>query len=285
MRLEWIFAKKIVLCLLILLNVILFFLNSNQIQNYNIASHKKTDIIYVLQNFGLTLDPSIDLARSTSERLKVSSFSFTDDVISKAFFQDEEIVSVKNDNDTLEYESESFGLSLSGNTGLVKKKIDKTSQAATTLSTDEMIALADDTKQKLESVFGELHQTSMEVTESTCLIEYVNLHKGSVLFSNFFGIVIDNHGNLSIPFQYFDLIGTEVESKNIIGVDEALFSFMRSFQKEGYITNVTEGYYLPNQESVYFDDVELYLEPCYQISLQDDPTLYLIAGYSGERIL
>lgn len=282
---EWGLAKKIVLYLLIVLNVILFFLNSNQIENYNIAAHKKTDIISVLQNFGLTLNPAIELSRSTTERLKVGSFSFTDDIISEAFFQDEEIVSVKNYGDTVVYESESFGLSLSGNTGLVKKKVDETPRNATTISVDEMIALAEDTKQKLESVFGELHQTSIEITDSTCLVECVSLYEDSVLFSNFFGIVIDNYGNLSIPFQYFQLIGTEVESKNILGVDEILFSFMRSFQKEGHIISVTEGYYLPNQESVYLNDVELYLEPCYQILLQDDSATYLIDGYQGEPIV
>lgn len=282
---EWVFAKKIVLCLLIVLNVILFFLNSNQIENYNIAAHQKTDIISVLQNFNLTLDPTIELSRTATERLKVGSFSYSEEVISQAFFQNEDIVSVQNSLGHTVYTSESFLMTLSGNTGRVMQHADFDPHHTTIQSVDDMIALAENTKDRLESVFGELQQTYVATAGSDYVVEYVSLYKGSAIFSNYFTITIGDDGRVSIQFQYFDLLGTEIESKNIISVDEALFSFMRTFQQEGHITSVSIGYYLPNQDSAYLDDVELYLEPCYEISLLDHPTSYLIEGYHGERIV
>lgn len=279
---EWVFAKKIVLCLLIVLNVILFFLNSNQIENYNIASHKKTEIISVLENFGLTLDSSIDLSRTASARLKVGSFSYTEEVISKAFFQNEPIISTENKRGAIAYESDSFLLELSGNTGLFWQKLSPTTQ----IESEEMaLQVANQMKEQLVSVFGELQQLRFEKTDTGYVVEYFGVYKENVLFSNYFTIAIGETGKVSMQFQYFDLIGTEVESKSVIDVDKALFSFVRAFQKEGHITNVTEGYYLSNKETAFLEEVELYLEPCYQISLEGDPTIYLIEGYNGEKIV
>ncbi len=281
---EWAGAKRFVIVLLLILNVVLFGLNIQQKRDNTMTSAQEKAIFEVLSQNGITLYTDLNIDAQPMSRLEAKVPSYTKEDLETAIFNGEKTkVSI---GAKIVYKSENKTLTLEGDKGsFTDQAVDK---GLVILSKEKAIKLAQQKMEQMKPIFGEFESCYSYKEEDGWRIDFCSLYKDQAIFSNYFSFFVSDNGIYQFNFTYCEIIGMSQEKKDIYMIDEALMTFMREWNKRGdasdaAIQKLELGYDLMEQGSA-VTGTGLYLEPCYRIYLMEDSEPYLVNAYTCQIV-
>ncbi|WP_312070901.1 two-component system regulatory protein YycI [Anaerotignum propionicum] len=281
---EWTVAKRFVIILLVIINVVLAGLNMKQKQDNSMSSSQEKAIFQVLSQNGITLYTDLNIDIHPMNRLEARVPSYSKEELETVFF-DGEKTKVSPGTKTI-YKGESKTLVLSGDRGSFTDQSIKKGVSA--LGKEDAIKQAERKMEKMKRVFGNYDLSYVSKTEEDWQVEFSSVQDDRSIFSNHFTFFVSDEGLYQVDFTYCEITGTTQEKKDIYMADEALLTFMREWNKgdaarDAAIQKIELGYDLLEQgEAV--SGTGLYLEPCYRIYLMEEREPYLVNAYTCQIV-
>ncbi|MEA5056844.1 MAG: two-component system regulatory protein YycI [Anaerotignum propionicum] len=281
---EWTVAKRFVIILLVIINVVLAGLNMKQKQDNSMSSSQEKAIFQVLSQNGITLYTDLNIDIHPMNRLEARVPSYSKEELETVFF-DGGKTKVSPGTKTI-YKGESKTLVLSGDRGSFTDQSIKKGVSA--LGKEDAIKQAERKMEKMKRVFGNYDLSYVSKTEEDWQVEFSSVQDDRSIFSNHFTFFVSDEGIYQVDFTYCEITGTTQEKKDIYMADEALLTFMREWNKgdaarDAAIQKIELGYDLLEQgEAV--SGTGLYLEPCYQIYLMEEREPYLVNAYTCQIV-
>lgn len=281
---EWTVAKRFVIILLVIINVVLAGLNMKQKQDNSMSSSQEKAIFQVLSQNGITLYTDLNIDIHPMNRLEARVPSYSKEELETVFF-DGGKTKVSPGTKTI-YKGESKTLVLSGDRGSFTDQSIKKGVSA--LGKEDAIKQAERKMEKMKRVFGNYDLSYVSKTEEDWQVEFSSVQDDRSIFSNHFTFFVSDEGLYQVDFTYCEITGTTQEKKDIYMADEALLTFMREWNKgdaarDAAIQKIELGYDLLEQgEAV--SGTGLYLEPCYRIYLMEEREPYLVNAYTCQIV-
>ncbi|AMJ42238.1 two-component system regulatory protein YycI [Anaerotignum propionicum] len=281
---EWTVAKRFVIILLVIINVVLAGLNMKQKQDNSMSSSQEKAIFQVLSQNGITLYTDLNIDIHPMDRLEARVPSYSKEELETVFF-DGGKTKVSPGTKTI-YKGESKTLVLSGDRGSFTDQSIKKGVSA--LGKEDAIKQAERKMEKMKRVFGNYDLSYVSKTEEDWQVEFSSVQDDRNIFSNHFTFFVSDEGIYQVDFTYCEITGTTQEKKDIYMADEALLTFMREWNKgdaarDAAIQKIELGYDLLEQgEAV--SGTGLYLEPCYRIYLMEEREPYLVNAYTCQIV-
>ncbi len=281
---EWTVAKRFVIILLVIINVVLAGLNMKQKQDNSMSSSQEKAIFQVLSQNGITLYTDLNIDIHPMNRLEARVPSYSKEELETVFF-DGGKTKVSPGTKTI-YKGESKTLVLSGDRGSFTDQSIKKGVSA--LGKEDAIKQAERKMEKMKRVFGNYDLSYVSKTEEDWKVEFSSVQDDRSIFSNHFTFFVSDEGIYQVDFTYCEITGTTQEKKDIYMADEALLTFMREWNKgdaarDAAIQKIELGYDLLEQgEAV--SGTGLYLEPCYRIYLMEEREPYLVNAYTCQIV-
>jgi regulatory protein YycI of two-component signal transduction system YycFG len=281
---EWTVAKRFVIILLVIINVVLAGLNMKQKQDNSMSSSQEKAIFQVLSQNGITLYTDLNIDIHPMNRLEARVPSYSKEELETVFF-DGGKTKVSPGTKTI-YKGESKTLVLSGDRGSFTDQSIKKGVSA--LGKEDAIKQAERKMEKMKRVFGNYDLSYVSKTEEDWQVEFSSVQDDRSIFSNHFTFFVSDEGIYQVDFTYCEITGTTQEKKDIYMADEALLTFMREWNKgdaarDAAIQKIELGYDLLEQgEAV--SGTGLYLEPCYRIYLMEEREPYLVNAYTCQIV-
>lgn len=281
---EWAGAKRFVIVLLLILNVVLAGLNIQQKQDNIMTASQEKAIFEVLSQNGITLYTDLNIDAKPMYRLEAKVPSYNKEDLENIIFGGEKTkVSMGT---RIIYKTENKTLTLVGDKGtFVDKTVEK---GLVDLSKEDAVDLAEQKMEQMELVFGK-YEFCYSVKEADgWRIDFCSIYKDKVVFSNHFSFFVSDQGIYQMNFTYCEITGMTQEKKDICMADEALMTFMQEWKKrdnaqDAAIQKLELGYDLMEQgEAV--AGTGLYLEPCYRIYLMEESEPYLVNAYTCQIV-
>ena len=281
---EWTVAKRFVIALLLIINVVLAGLNMKQSQDNTMTSAQEKAIFEVLSQNGITLYTDLNIDAEPMYRLEARVPSYSKEELESVFFNGEK-TKVSVGTKTV-YKGETQTLTLVRDKGtFTDQSIEK---GLNILSKEDAIKQAEDKMDEMKSIFGDYDLSYVSKLESGWRIEFSSVHEDKIIFSNHFSFFVSDEGIFQIDFTYCEIVGISEEKKDIFMADEALLTFMREWNKgedtqDAAIQKLELGYDLLEQgEAV--AGTGLYLEPCYRIYLMEERKPFLVNAYTCQIV-
>ncbi|MBQ7103621.1 MAG: hypothetical protein IJN89_06145 [Anaerotignum sp.] len=278
---EWGNAKKFVIVLLVIINVVLAGLNYKQRQGNNMTSAQERAIFEVLSQNGITLYTELPADGASMTRLEVELPDYSKETLERLFFGGEKTTVTVKDSQVL-YRNAYASLTLDGAHGLFKKAgVEEGKEGMTKADAQkEAQRFIDGT----EHFFGVYDEPVVTEKENGYRVDFFGLHKRENVFANYFSIIVTRGGIRQIEFEYCPVAGHSGEKKELAFADEALLTFMREWKKNGTAEQATihhiELGYDKVERSTAAVDGAIYLDPCYRIYLMEEEEPYLVNGYT-----
>ena len=278
---EWGNAKKFVIVLLVIINVVLAGLNYKQRQGNNMTSAQERAIFEVLSQNGITLYTELPADGASMTRLEVELPDYSKETLERLFFGSEKTTVTVKDSQVL-YRNAYASLALDGAHGLFKKAgVEEGKEGMTKADAQkEAQRFIDGT----EHFFGVYDEPVVTEKENGYRVDFFGLHKRENVFANYFSIFVTRGGIRQIEFEYCPVAGHSGEKKELAFADEALLTFMREWKKNGTAEQATihhiELGYDKVERSTAAVDGAIYLDPCYRIYLMEEEEPYLVNGYT-----
>lgn len=282
---EWGNAKRFVVILLVLLNVLLAGLNYRQQQENTMTSSQERAIFEVLSQNGITMYTDLLTDSQPMARLSAEIPAYSKETLERIFFGGEK-TTVTEGADQVIYRGQdstlivqgAYGLLTRDNVALGKEELTK---AAAQRTAEKFIG-------QTEYFFGTYEEPMVTEEEDGFRVRFYGTYKREKIFSNVFSILVTQDGIREIAFNYCPIQGYYGEKKDICYSDEALLTFMRQWrknevQKEATINRVELGYTLMERTSN-GGTAQIYLEPCYRIYLMEETEPYLINAYTCQIV-
>lgn len=281
---EWTVAKRFVIILLVIINVVLAGLNMKQRQDNSMSSSQEKAIFQVLSQNGITLYTNLNIDTHPMDRLEARVPSYTKEELEAVFF-DGGKTKVSPGTKTV-YKGENKTLVLSGDRGSFTNQLIK--KGLQTLSKEDAIKQAENKMEKMKRVFGNNDLCYVSKSQEGWQIEFSSVGNDKSIFSNHFSLFVSDEGIYQIDFTYCEITGTTQEKKDIYMADEALLTFMREWNKgdnvrDAAIQKIELGYDLLEQGAA-VSGTGLYLEPCYRIYLMEEREPYLVNAYTCQIV-
>ncbi len=283
---EWTVAKRFVIALLLIINVVLAGLNMKQSQDNTMTSAQEKAIFEVLSQNGITLYTDLNIDAQPMYRLEARVPSFSKEELEAAFF-DGEKTKVSVGTKTV-YKGESQTLTLVRDKGtFTDQSIEK---GLSILSKEDAMKQSEDKMDQMKPIFGNYELCYASELEEGWQVEFSSVQEDKIIFSDHFSFFVSDQGIYQIDFTYCEIMGTSDEKKDICMTDEALLTFMREWErnkgentKDAAIQKLELGYDLLEQgEAV--PGTGLYLEPCYRIYLMEEREPYLVNAYTCQIV-
>ncbi|WP_304507098.1 two-component system regulatory protein YycI [Anaerotignum sp.] len=281
---EWAGAKRFVIVLLLILNIILAGLNIQQKRDNTMTSAQEKAIFEVLSQNGITLYTDLNIDTKPMYRLEAKVPSYSKEDLEAAIF-DGEKTKVSVGTKTV-YKTENEILTLEGDKGtFVDKTVEK---GLINLNKEAAIKLAEHKMQQMEPIFGEYELCYSFKEEDGWRIDFCSIYKDEVVFSNHFSFFVSDQGIYQLDFTYCEITGMTQEKKEICMEDEALMTFMQEWNKrdsaeDAAIQKLEIGYDLMEQGQAVMG-TGLFLEPCYRIYLMEESEPYLVNAYTCQIV-
>ena len=278
---EWGNAKKFVIVLLVIINVVLAGLNYRQRQENTMTSAQERAIFEVLSQNGITMYTELPTDAASMSRLEVELPEYSKETLERLFFGSEKTtVTVKGSQNL--YRNEYASLVLDGAHGLFKNATVATGKGELTKADAQREAqkFIDGT----EHFFGTYEEPVVKEEEEGFRVDFYGVHKRENVFANYFSILVTQDGIKEIEFEYCPVVNYSGEKRELAFSDEALLSFMREWKKTGSAEQATihriELGYDKTERSTASTDGAIYLDPCYRIYLMEEEEPYLVNAYT-----
>jgi len=282
---EWSGAKKIVVVLLVVLNIVLAGLNFYQRSDSSMTGSQERAIFEVLSKNGITIYTELLTDVVPMYRLETGAPQFRKEVLEEIFFDGAKTV-VTLGTDNYMYTGSDRILIIDGNKG--ELIFDDMATRADEITRQEAASLARSFLRKCEAEFGGYTESVVFDTEYGWMLVYCAEYRGTSVFSKYFTFYIGDDGIYRVDFSYYAIHGYGGDVQDVLACDEALLAFMRKWKECGNaeratIQNIEIGYELPLSEEAETGSV-YYLEPHYRITLANEAEQYLVNGYSGQVV-
>lgn len=281
---EWTGAKRFVIVLLIIINVVLAGLNIKQSQDNTMTAAQEKAIFEVLSENGISMYTDLKIDAQPMDRLEADVPTYVKEDLEAAVF-DGEKTRVSLGTQKI-YKTDTKMLTLDGDRGIF---LDETiEKGLTDFSKADAIKLAERKMKGMEDLFGHSQLSYVSKEEDSWKIEFCTTYKGNIIFSNKFTFYVSDMGLYEFDFTYCQITGIRQEKKDICLADEALLTFMREWKKRDETKNAAIqklelGYDLLEQGTA-VAGTGLYLEPCYRIYLMEESNPYLVNAYTCQIV-
>ncbi len=284
---EWGNAKKFVIILLVLLNVLLAGLNYRQKRENTMSAAQERAIFEVLSQNGITMYTNLPTEHTSMSRLAAEIPSYSKETLERLFFGGERTtVTVKNDR-TL-YRGQEAALTLEGSYGCWQKESVATGKEGLTAA--EAQRAAEKFISGTEHFFGTYGDPMVLEEAEGFRVNFYGLYKREPVFSNYFSLLVTRDGIREIAFNYCPIKGYSGEKQEISYSDEALLTFMREWKKaekkqgEATIHRIELGYDQMENNTVSTGMSAISLEPCYRIYVMDEAEPYTVNAYTCQIV-
>lgn len=281
---EWSGAKRFVIVLLIILNIVLAALNIQQKQDNTMTAAQERAIFEVLSENGITMYTDLKIDAKPMYRLEAKVPSYSKEDLEASIFNGEKTrVSLGTQ---LIYKTDTKTLTLEGDMGtFIDKSIGK---GLKTLTKAEATKIAEHKMEEMKRIFGEYTLSYVDRGKEGWKVDFSMIHRDELIFSNKFSFFVSDEGIYQFDFTYCEITGISQEKKDICLTDEALMTFMREWKKrdgvkDAAIQKLELGYDLMEQGSA-VAGTGLYLEPCYRIYLMEESEPYLVNAYTCQIV-
>lgn len=281
---EWSGAKRFVIVLLIILNIVLAALNIQQKQDNTMTATQERAIFEVLSENGITMYTDLKIDAKPMYRLEAKVPSYSKEDLEASIFNGEKTrVSLGTQ---LIYKTDTKTLTLEGDMGtFIDKSIEK---GLKTLTKAEATKIAERKMEEMKRIFGEYTLSYVARGKEGWKVDFSMIHRDELIFSNKFSFFVSDEGIYQFDFTYCEITGISQEKKDICLTDEALMTFMREWKKrdgdkDAAIQKLELGYDLMEQGSA-VAGTGLYLEPCYRIYLMEESEPYLVNAYTCQIV-
>lgn len=282
---EWGYAKKFVLVLLLALNICLAFLNFNQTQENAMTSAQEKAILEVLSQNGITIYTKLQTEYSPMSRLICHPPAYTKEELEQLFFAGEKTTVTPGKKNTV-YRSTSARLVLSSFGGEIF--YENVSQDSTELTQSQALKTAESYMKQLQPTFGEMTAYGVYQTKEGYRIEFFGEYEGIPVFSNCFLVDVSEFGVYHVSFSYCPIETASGERRDVYFADEALLTFLREVQKMDFSESITIermelGYDMSAKTQ---DDTAeiLYAIPCYRIYIMEQEAPFIINAYTCQMV-
>ena len=278
---EWGNAKKFVIILLVILNVVLAGLNYRQRQANNMTSAQERAIFEVLSQNGITMYTELPTNAASMARLEVELPEYSKETLERLFFGGEKTtVTVRGDQNI--YRGETATLTVNGAQGLLKR--DDVEPGKGEMTKADAQREAQKFMDGTEYFFGTYDEPLVREGEEGCRVDFYGLYKRGNVFANYFSFLVTQGGIKEIEFEYCPVIGDSGEKRELAFSDEALLTFMREWknnsgEQQATIHRIELGYD-KMERSTASTDGAIYLDPCYRIYLLEEEEPYLVNAYT-----
>lgn len=278
---EWGNAKKFVIILLVILNVVLAGLNYRQRQENTMTSAQERAIFEVLSQNGITMYTELPTNLVSMPRLEVELPEYSKETLERLFFGGEKTTVTVKGSHTL-YRNEHAALTLDGAHGVFKKSGVKSGKGRMTKADAQKEAqkFIDGT----EHFFGSYDEPMVTEKENGYRVDFHGIYKRGSVFANYFSFFVSQGGISEIEFEYCPVVNYRGEKRELAFADEALLTFMREWKKNGKAEQATihriELGYDKMERSTSSTAGAIYLDPCYHIYLMEEEEPYLVDAYT-----
>lgn len=281
---EWAGAKRFVIILLLILNVVLAGLNIQQKRDNTMTAAQEKAIFEVLSRNGISLYTDLKIDAKPMYRLEAKVPSYNKEDLEAAIFNGEK-TKVTIGTKTV-YKTESKTLTLEWDRGSFTDETVEKGLAG--LTKEDAIKVAQRKMEQMAAVFGQFESCYSYKEEDGWRVDFCSVYKDEAIFSNYFSVFVSAKGIYQLDFTYCEITGMSQEKKDICTIDEALMTFMREWnQREDgngvAIQRLELGYDLMEQGNAVVG-TGLYLEPCYRIYLMEDREPYLVNAYTCQIV-
>lgn len=281
---EWGAAKRFVVLLLVVLNVVLFGLNYMQNRESTMTAAQERAIFEVLSQNGITMYTDLLTDHAARARLAASVPTYSKETLERLFFGGERTTVTARDGQNI-YRGETATLTIDGAAGLFERQ--DVTQGKGDLQREEAQRAAEAFLTGTEHFFGSYDEPIVTEEEDAFRVDFYGVYRREKVFANTFSIWVTEGGISRISFYYCPIQGYSDEKRDICYSDEALLTFMREWKKdethtEGTIHRIELGY--ARTEPTAEDAALLNLEPCYRIYLLEEEEPYLINAYTCQLV-
>ncbi|MGN0136043.1 two-component system regulatory protein YycI [Anaerotignum sp.] len=283
---EWGKAKRFVVILLVLLNIVLAGLNHQQKQENTMTASQERAIFEVLSQNGITMYTDLLTEHAPMSRLKVEIPSYNKETLERLFFGSEKTTVTRKGTQTI-YRGQDAVLTLEGAYGHWEKET--IAMGKEDLTRGEAQRTAEKFMDGTEHFFG-TYGEPMVIEEAEGLrVNFYGMYKRENVFSNYFSLLVTEGGIREITFNYCPVKGYSGEKQDISYSDEALLTFMREWKKketkeEATIYRIELGYDQMENSTAAAGMAAISLEPCYRIYLMDEAEPYIINAYTCQIV-
>ena len=282
---EWGNAKKFVIILLAILNVVLAGLNYRQRQENTMTAAQERAIFEVLSQNGITMYTDLPTVSTSMARLYAEQPEYSKETLERLFFGSEKTTVTVRGEQTI-YIGKEATLTIDGTYGLLQK--DVVPEGKGELKKQEAERIAQKFIDGTEHFFGTYGEPVVMEKENGYEVTFCGTYKRENVFANYFSIYVTEGGIRQIAFAYCPIQSYSGEKRDLVHSDEALLTFMREWKKEEWTEEATiqkmELGYDRMEKSGTSADGLIYLEPCYRIYLMDTEEPYLINAYTCQIV-
>lgn len=283
---EWSNAKKFVIVLLVLLNVLLAGLNYKQNQESTMTANQERSIFEVLSQNGITMYTDLLTEHSPMSRLEVELPNYNKETLERLFFGSERTTVSTKGGETV-YQGKKDTLTMNGAHGVWETKAIKSGKGD--MSKTEALREAQKFIDNTEHFFGSYGEGTVTEEEKGFRVDFYGQYKREKVFANYFSFFVTADGIQKITFNYYPVKGYTGEKQDLSYADEALLAFMREWKKgehaeEATIHRMELGYVRMESDTAAAGVASITLEPCYRIYLMDEEKPYLINAYTCQSV-
>lgn len=281
---EWAGAKRFIIVLLLIINIVLAGLNIQQSQSNSMTAAQEKAIFEVLSRNGITMYTDLKIDARPMSRLEAQVPTYSKENLESLFF-DGEKTKVSLGTKTV-YKTETKTLTLEGDQGkFTDSTIEKGLQV---LSKADAQKMAERKMEQMKPIFGNFDLCYAFEVEDGWRIDFCSVYNDEIIFSNHFSFFVSDRGIYQFDFTYCEITGMSSEKKDICMTDEALLTFMREWNEnksgeDAAIQKLELGYDLMEQGSA-VAGTGLFLEPCYRIYLMEESEPYLVNAYTCQIV-
>lgn len=282
---EWGNAKKFVIVLLVILNVVLAGLNYKQRQENTMTAAQERAIFEVLSQNGITMYTELPTDAVSMSRLEMELPEYSKETLERLFFGSEKTTVTIKDSQNV-YRNEHAVLMMDGAHGLFKKST--IAEGKGDLTKGDAQREAQKFIDGTEHFFGTYDEPVVTEEEKGFRVDFYGVYKRENIFANYFSILVTQDGIREIEFEYCPIVNYSGEKRELAFSDEALLTFMREWKKNGEAEQATihriELGYDKMERSTGSTDGAIYLDPCYRIYLMEEEEPYLVDAYTCQIV-
>lgn len=281
---HWEEAKKFLILVLIILNAGLLVLNIFQSNKYKIDKERENYLYQILDNNNISLECDIIRKYKPMRRLTIYPEFYSRDEIIRMFFKEADItITFEFDKTILKGKNKT--VTISNNNEIVVDYINK-SDIINNFNEETAKRQAESFIFSMNNKFVYQLNKSIKINDGY-FFQYCQEYDSNVVFPISYNIYVNEYGILKVETIFYGIDGFTGEDKEICGIDEALFTFIKEKNEkrkfdEIIIEDIKLGYNFQSIENSPSENIRLV--PCYNIYVKDENEPYIINAYTNEII-
>lgn len=284
---NWGRILNVFIAIFLMMNLVLYLVIEHKTtQKYTLSDEKQQQLSEILKNHDIQLKDFLPDYYPKS----IWHFKITDlkrDVILKAIFSNEAFDNVPNKLSAFRYVSEHQEVIFySGQSrGLLTYAATTPQYVPKDYTENALVATAQTFAYQLlgEAIKLQLTDIRPSLDGSFYVIEFNEVYKKEIIFSNYVTVKIDRNGISEAKAFRYEPDEIKSETKELIPVDEVLYRFMNKMEDEGIQSRVISQLRLGYDNSIdaYRYDSTVELVPYYRIKLATG-AFYYVDAYTGK---